>query len=201
MSQDLHAEHNIATMHFVLGEYEEALRLSGQVWLKAYENHIPIEEGRSDHLLGCIAWVQGKLEQACERFNDAYQLFQRHIHHTHLWPPLINLVTLCMEMERKSEAMKYANDAIDILLRYHTDSISHFDLSTPVLPKMFVGILLLLNCLEQIDHSSSTSEQFLSQITSSEVHTAYQDYVLPGHLDELLEGSGYICGGKRMLKV
>ena len=201
LSQDLHAEHNIATMHFVLGEYEEALRLSGQVWLKAYENHIPIEEGRSDHLLGCIAWVQGKLEQACERFNDAYQLFQRHIHHTHLWPPLINLVTLCMEMERKSEAMKYANDAIEILLRYHTDSISHFDLSTPVLPKMFVGILLLLDCLEQIDHSSSTSEQFLSQITSSEVHTAYQDYVLPGYLDELLAGSGYICGGKRMLKV
>lgn len=201
LSQDLHAEHNIATMHFVLGEYEEALRLSGQVWLKAYENHIPIEEGRSDHLLGCIAWVQGKLEQACERFNDAYQLFQRHIHHTHLWPPLINLVTLCMEMERKSEAMKYANDAIEILLRYHTDSISHFALSTPVLPKMFVGILLLLDCLEQIDHSSSTSEQFLSQITSPEVHTAYQDYVLPGHLDELLAGSGYICGGKRMLKV
>lgn len=201
LSQDLHAEHNIATMHFVLGEYEEALRLSGQVWLKAYENHIPIEEGRSDHLLGCIAWVQGKLEQACERFNDAYQLFQRHIHHTHLWPPLINLVTLCMEMERKSEAMKYANDAIEILLRYHTDSISHFDLSTPVLPKMFVGILLLLDCLEQIDHSGSTSEQFLSQITSSEVHTAYQDYVLSGHLDELLTGSGYICGGKRMLKV
>ncbi len=201
LSQDLHAEHNIATMHFVLGEYEEALRLSGQVWLKAYENHIPIEEGRSDHLLGCIAWVQGKLEQAYERFNDAYQLFQRHMHHTHLWPPLINLVTLCMEMERKSEAMKHANGAIEILLRYHTDSISHFDLSTPVLPKMFVGILFLLDCLEQIDHSRSTSEQFLSQITSSEVHTAYQDYVLPGHLDELLAGSGYICGGKRMLKV
>lgn len=201
LSQDLHAEHNIATMHFVLGEYEEALRLSGQVWLKAYENHIPVEEGRSDHLLGCIAWVQGKPVQAYEHFNDAYQLFQRHLHHTHLWPPLVNLVTLCMEMGRKPEALKYANDAIGVLLQYHIDSISHFDLSAPVLPKMFVGVLLLLDCLEQISHSSSAAEQFLSQITCPDVHTAYRDYVLPDRLDELLAESGYICGGKRVLKV
>jgi len=201
LSQELHAEHNIATMHFVLGEYEEAFRLSGQVWLRAYENHIPIEEGRSDHLLGCIAWVQGKLEQAYERFHDTYQLFQRHMHHTHLWPPLINLVTLCMEMGRIHEALEYANDAIGVLLQYHMDSINHFDLTAPVLPKMFVGILLLLDCLEQIDHGNSVITQLLSQVKSPDVHTAYQDYVVPGRLNELLADSGYICGGRCVLKV
>lgn len=201
LSQDLHADHNIASMYFILGEYKKALRLSGQVWLKAYENHIPIEEGRSDHLLGCIAWVQGELNQAYERFNDAYQLFQRHLHHTHLWPPLINLVTLCMEMGRIPEALKYTNDAIDVLLQYHMDSINHFDLSTPILPKMFVGILFLMDCMEQIDHSSSMTKKLLRRIKSPDVHTAYQDYVLPGRLDELLAESGYICGGKHVLKV
>lgn len=201
LSQDLHMDHNIATMYFVLGEYKKALGLSGQVWLRAYENHIPIEEGRSDHLLGCIAWVQGELGQAYERFNDAYQLFQRHIHHTHLWPPLINLVTLCIEMGRIPEALKYANDAIEVLLRYHMDSINHFDLSTPVLPKMFVGVLFLMDSMQQIDHSSSMIKQLLSQIKSPDVHAVYQNYVLPGRLDELLAESGYICGGKRVLKV
>lgn len=201
LSQELHTDHNIATMYFVLGEYKKALGLSGQVWLKAYENNIAIEEGRSDHLLGCIAWVQGELGQAYERFNDAYQLFQSNIHHTHLWPPLINLVTLCIEMGKIPEALKYANDAIEFLLRYHMDSINHFDLSTPVLPKMFVGVLFLMDGLNQIDHSSSMTERFLSQIKNPDVCMAYQNYVLPGRLNELLAGSDYICGGKRVLKV
>ena len=201
LSQDIHMDHNIATMYFVLGEYKKALKLSGQVWLRAYENHIPVEEGRSDHLLGCIAWVQGELEQAYDRFNDAYQLFQRHLHHTHLWPPLINLVTLCTEMGRIPEALKYTNDTIEVLLRYHMDSINHFDLSAPILPKMFVGILFLMDCLQQIDHNNSMTEQLLRQIKSPDVYAAYREYILPGRLDELLAESGYICGGKRVLKV
>lgn len=201
LSEALHIEHNIATMHFVLGEYDYALKISAQVWLRAYENHVPIEEGRSDHLLGCIAWANGETEQAYERFKASYSLFQRHVHHTHLWPPLINLALVCMEMDRTDEALKYANDAINFLLEHHLDSINHMNISVSVLPKLFVGILLLLGCLEQLDGESQAIEKLLHSIDNSDVHTAYHRYVVPHQLDDLLKGSGYICGGKFMLKV
>jgi len=203
LAEDLHIEHNIATMHFVLGEYACALEISGQVWLKAYENHVPIEEGRSDHLLGCIAWVNGETEQAYERFKAACSLFQRHVHNTHLWPPLINLALLCMETDRTDEALKYAGDAAEFLLEYHLDSINHIDVSASAapLPKLFVGILLLLDCIERLNKKSPAIEKLLRSVTNKEIHEAYRQYVVPHTLDNLLKGSGYICGGKRMLKV
>lgn len=201
LSQDLHTEHNIATMYFALGEYENALKISGRVWLKAYENHVPIEEGRSDHLLGCIAWVTGDTEQAYERFKASYSLFQRHVHHTHLWPPLINLAILCMEMNCADEALKYASDAVDFLLEHHLDSIDHMDILSPVLPKMFVGILFLLDCLEQLDRQGPAIEKLLHSIANPDIHTAYCRYVVHHQLDDFLKDSGYICGGKRMLKI
>lgn len=58
-----------------------------------------------------------------------------------------------------------------------------------------------MDSMEQIDHSNSMTKQLLNQIKSPDVHAAYQNYVLPGRLDELLAESGYICGGKRVLKV
>ena len=201
LSQYLHTDHNIATMHFVLGEYDEALKISGQVWIRAYENHIPIEEGRSDHLLGCLAWVKEDLEQAYDRFSTAYRLFQRHVHHTHIWPPLINLTLLCMEMGRKDESLKYAGDAIDFLLEHHLDAINHLDFTTIVLPKLFVAILLLLDCIEQIDRSTPAIKKLWDNVKNPQIQKAYCSFVVTCQLDKLLEKSGYICGGKRMLKI
>lgn len=201
LAQYLHTNHNIASMYFALKQYDKALQISGQVWLKAYENHVPIEEGRSDHLLGCIAWVNQDLEQANERFKAAYHLFEQHVHYTHLWPPLINLALLCVEMNRREDALLYAEKAVNFLLNHHLDSIHTLELSTPVLPKLFVGILLLLDCIQEIDSNDPAIDKLLRCGDNAEVQNAYERYVTTHQLNELLENSGYVYEGKRMLKI
>lgn len=200
LSQQLHTDHNIASMLFLLEEYDAALELSRQTWLKAYENHIPIEEGRSDHLLGCIAWIREDTNSAYERFRAACELFKRHVHRTHLWPPLINLASLCMETGNKEEAIAYNMEAAEFLLKYHLENINHLKLNPKILPKMYVGLLFLL------DNSYQTAqmqliETLLSKIELSELKHTYYNYITSGRLNDYLGNSGYICRGKRILKV
>lgn len=201
LPQLLHTDHNIATMHFTLGEYEQAAQISGRVWVTAYENNVAIEEGRSNHLMGCISWVKNDLEGAYEHFSAAHNLFQRHVHRTHLWPPLINLSSLCFEMGRRSEALSYTNIAADFVLKFHLASINHLDMSTDVLPKIFVGVLILLDHYEHLCIDASLKKELLEKIDLSELHDAYINFVQPGRLDSLLDGTGYIVDGKRIIKV
>jgi len=201
LPQTLHTDHNIATMHFALGEYEQAAQLSGQVWVRAYENNVPIEEGRSIHLLGCIAWIKNDLEDAKEQFKAAYTLFQKHVHRTHLWPPLINLSTLCIEMECKPEALAYTNSATKFLLQYHLDAINRLDMSMDMLPKIYVGVLILLDNYERLDEKSSLKNELLEKINLPALNHSYSTFVKTNRLDELLEGTGYLCEKKRVLKI
>lgn len=200
-SERLHTEHNIATMHFLLGEYKQAAEICSQVWTEAYEYHVPIEKGRSDHLLGCIAWVDGKLDKAHQRFLAAYHLFQRHVHRTHIWPPLINLATLSMEMGCLDEALLYANEAVEHLLQYHLNNILHMENAPDKLSKVYVGLLLLLDCFHRCDDTGERENSLLSRIDLRDLHDTYQEYVIPQQLDVFLDGSVYLCGGKRILKV
>lgn len=200
LSQLLHVDHNIASMHFLLEEYDTAFRLSSQTWLKAYENHIPIEEGRSDHLLGCIAWIKGNTDSAYERFHAAGELFKRHVHRTHLWPPLINLASLCMETGKKEEAIAYCIEAADFLLKYHLENINHLKLNEPILPKMYVGVLFLLDyCFHTAQ--KQLIETLLAKIELSGLKQTFQNYIITGRLNDYLRDSGYICRGKRILKI
>lgn len=201
LNQLLHTEHNIATMHFVLGEYDLAAQLSGRVWVKSYENNIVIEEGRSRHLLGCVAWVKNDLEGANEHFLAAYKLFQKYVHRTHLWPPLINLSTLYIEMGHSIEALSYTNIASDFLLRFHLEAINHLDMPSDLLPKIYVGVLLLLDHYERLSVDAPLKKVLLEKITLPSLHRAYSTYVETNQLNNLLEGTGYLFEGKCILKV
>lgn len=201
LSEQLHLDHNIATMHFLLGQYDTAAKISGQVWISAYENHIPIEEGRSDHLLACIEWVKGNHAVARDHFVAACQKFETYVHRTHTWPPMINLSTLCKEMGQKDEAIAHATKAARFLLDYHLESINHLDLSSGSIPKFYVGILILLDHFVRFNEGLEIRDELLEKITSPSIILAYKKYIIPNRLDELLEGTIYICGGKRMLKV
>lgn len=201
LSQELHVDHNIATMYFLLGQYDTAAQISGRVWLRAYENHVPIEEGRSDHLLACIEWVRGNHTVAYDRFVAACQRFETYTHRTHTWPPMINLSTLCKEMGREDEAIAYAIEAAHFLLEYHLENINHLDLSFGVMPKFYVGVLILLDHFVRINQGLEIRDELLEKITLPNILHAYNDYIIPDRLDKLLEGTGYLCGGKRMLKI
>ena len=101
----------------------------------------------------------------------------------------------------KGRSLKYAGDAIDFLLEHHLDAINHLDFTTIVLPKLFVAILLLLDCIEQIDRSTPAIKKLWDNVKNPQIQKAYCSFVVTCQLDKLLEKSGYICGGKRMLKI
>lgn len=201
LSEALHTDHNIATMYFVLGEYEQASKICSNTWVTAYENHIVIEEGRASHLLGCLEWSKGNVDNAYERFSSAYQLFQRHVHRTHLWPPLVNLSTVCREKNEKEKALIYATDAAEFLLKYHLDNINHLEIHDTAIPKMYAAILILLDHFEQLDNSAAVQKKLLREITLPNLQQDYLNYVRQNKLDGLLNGSGYLICGRRMIKI
>lgn len=201
LSQELHIEHNIASMHFLLGDLEKATRLIGKVWLKAYENHIPVEEGRSNHLIGCIEWARGNLIEAKKRFTDSIGLFRKHVHRTHLWPSLINISIICREMKLVDDAVIYTSEAVDFLLTYHLENINNLIVSETSIPKILVGMLFLLDNLTQLGCSVELRNKILDMVSCPEFHRIYNEYILSDRLDLYLQNSVYICYGKRMLKV
>lgn len=201
LSEKLHNDHNIATMYFLLGEHERTAQICSSTWISAYENHVPIEEGRTDHLLGCLEWAKANRENAYDRFFAAYQLFQRHVHRTHLWPPLVNLSTLCNEMGRTEEALFYTCKASEFLLQYHLDNINHLEPKAKGIPKIYVALLILLDHFERLDNTSPVKERLLHEITLPYLKRDYAEYVIPDRLCDLLMENGYIHNGEWMIKI
>ena len=201
LSEELHTDHNIATMYFILGKYEYASKICSNTWVTAYENHIVIEEGRASHLLGCLEWSKGNVDIASERFSSAYHLFQRHVHRTHLWPPLVNLSTVCREKNEKEETLIYATAAAEFFLQYHLDNINHLEIHGTAIPKMYAAILILLDHFERLDNSSAIQKKLLGEITLPDLQRDYFNYVRQNKLDELLYRSGYLICGRRMIKI
>lgn len=201
LSEKLHNNHNIATMYFFLEKHEQAAQICSNNWVSAYENHIPIEEGRADHLLGCLEWGKGNLKNAYDRFFSAYQLFQRHVHRTHLWPPLVNLSTLCIEMGQQGEALQYTYEVSEFLLKYHLDNINHLEQNTEGMPKIYAALLILLDHFERLDSDSPVKKRLLCEITLSSLEQDYAKYIIPNKLCDLLMENGYIHNERWMLKI
>lgn len=197
----LHTRHNIASMYFTLGEYIKAAQESSEVWTLAYENNVRIEEGRSDHLLGCVAWIQGNCIQAYKCFQDAYDCFCSITHYTHIWPPLVNLASLCFEMGKPTEGLENAKRASSILLNYHKNTINNLVLHPAALPKLYVAILILLNIFEKHSKDSSTKEAILEEITLMELKHDYEKYIVTDKLTNYLERSCYFYAGKILVKI
>lgn len=201
LSQRLHAEHNIATMNFMLGQYERACKICKAVWIEAYENNVIIEEGRSEHLLGCISWVNDDLESARNHFFRAYDIFNIHTHRTHFWPPLINLSSVCIQMGDVVEGIHYADLAADFILKFHLNNLNHLSITADDLPKLYVGMLILLNNYERTGSSSNMKERILSEVQLPAIESAYNEYIVPAHLEEYLNGHRYVFGGRFIIKI
>lgn len=75
------------------------------------------------------------------------------------------------------------------------------DLSSESMPKFYVGILILLDHFVRLNQGLKVRDELLEKITLSNIQFAYNEYIIPNRLDELLKGTVYFCGGKRMLKV
>lgn len=197
----LHNLHNIASMEFVIGNYEEAEAEAKTVNKSAYEYNIQIEQGRSENLLASLCQVNGDLEKAKERYYKSYKFLKGISHNTHIWPPLVNLSALCLKSDDLINAEKYSNEATEFLIKNHCSQLKNAVVSKNKMPKIIVAILVLLDNYYHIDCEHSQIQYILSEVNSNDLENVFDEYIKKDLLLEYLDGTSYVCSGKLILKV
>lgn len=197
----LHCDNNIAMMYLYLNQRDSSTALAAKIKLDAFCYNIPVEEGRSANTLGGLAWIQGNAVEAENYFQEAYQIFDRIKHMTHIWPVLINLASLYLEMKNYTNSLYYARIAAGILLKHHATVIEKFSGSGTLKSKYYTGTLILLNVLYRLNPNLVEIENLLNQIHSECLKADFVNYIIRDSLSEFLDNSVYLINGKIFLKV
>jgi hypothetical protein len=190
----------------MLGRYDEVQALASQTWLDAYTHNNRVEEGRSNHLLACLAWIQGDLLLAKQKFFETYELFKNIVHYTHIWPPLINLATVYSELGQPDECVQFSNIALEILLNQHLSNLNNLvDQGNP-LEKIYVGLLIVVNHLQRIHETYPENYVFdiksvVEKINFQRLKADVDRYIIPNDLRSLITGTPYLLQGHMLLKI
>lgn len=197
----LHCDNNIAMMYLYLNQTGLSTTLAAKIKLDAFCYSIPVEEGRAANTLGGLAWIQGNVTEAENYFYEAYQIFDRIKHMTHIWPILINLASLYLELKNNVYSLHYAQSAVGVLLEYHASVIEKFSGTGTLKSKYYTGTLILINILYQLNPNLAEIDNLLNQINSECLIKDFNNYVKKGGLSELLDNSVYLLNGRLFLKV
>ncbi len=198
----LHNLHNIASMKFILKDYDGALNDAQIVYKESYENNISIEFGRCQNLLGCLMWHNNETGKAKNYFKCSYEHFKKHRHNTHLWAPLVNLAVLCNYTD-DLDTCKYTQEASKFLLNNHINQIKTAIIKEDNIPKIIVAVLMIMYNLDFL-HPNSQEIQDLKKAIQNKNNSIVQLYdtnVKGKALKELFTNTAYNCEGKIMLKV
>lgn len=195
-----HNLHNISSMQFIIGEYDNSLKTAQEVYKGSYEYNISVEFGRSQNVLGCLKWKDANYTEAKHYFKCSYEHFKKHRHNTHLWSPLVNLAILCTE-NNDEEAYFYTKKALDFLLDYHKLQITSANLSKDNVPKIMVAILMLLRNLNVLKQDFSFIDQILEKLNCQALTDLYNNSVKDRSMDQIFTNTAYNCNGIIMLKV
>lgn len=198
----LHNLHNIASMKFIVGDYDGALKDAKTVYKESYEHNISIEFGRCQNLLGCLKWYYGDSGKAKNFFKSSYEHFRNHQHNTHVWAPLVNLAVFCKDGD-DPDAYKYTKEASEILLTKHISQIKTAIIRKDNIPKIIVAILMVMYNLDSLRPNSPDilSMRKAVECENSEIIKMYDARIKGKSLKELFSNTAYNCSGKIMLKV
>lgn len=196
----LHNLHNIASMKFLVKDYEGALKDAQIVYKESYENNISIEFGRCQNLLGCLMWYYNELDKAKIYFKCSYEHFKKHQHNTHLWAPLVNLAVLCKYTD-DSDACKYTQEASNFLLNNHIAQINAAIIHRDKIPKIVVAAFIIMYNQDSFNPDSSEISDFKAAIKNNSIIHLYDTQVKGKDFNELFINTAYNCEGKIMLKV
>ena len=198
----LHNLHNIASMKFIVGDYDGALKDAKTVYKESYEHNISIEFGRSQNLLGCLKWYYGDSGKAKNFFKSSYEHFRNHQHNTHVWAPLVNLAVFCKD-EDDPDAYKYTKEASEILLTKHISQIKTAIIREDNIPKIIVAILMVMYNLDSLRPNSPDILSMRKEVecANNEIIKMYDARIKGKSLKELFRNTAYNCSGKIMLKV
>lgn len=198
----LHNLHNIASMKFIVEDYDGALKDAQTVYKESYEHNISIEFGRCQNLLGCLMWYYGDLSKAKNYFKSSYEHFHNHQHNTHLWAPLVNLAVFCKDTD-DPDAYKYTKEASEILLTKHISQIKTAIIKENNIPKIIVAVLMIMYNMDSLYFNSPDilSMRETLECKKSEIIKIYDARIKGKSLEELFINTAYNCRGKIMLKV
>lgn len=198
----LHNLHNIASMKFIVKDYDGALEDARTVYKEAYENNISIEFGRCQNLFGCLMWHNNETDKAKNYFKCSYEHFKKHRHNTHLWVPLVNLAVLCRYTD-DSDTYKYTQEASDFLLYNHINQIRTAIVNEDNIPKIIVAVLMVMYNLDFLYHNSHEIQKWRNALQNENysIIQLYDTNVKGKALKELFTNTTYNCEGKIMLKV
>lgn len=198
----LHNLHNVASMKFIIKDYEGALNDAQIVYKESYENNISIEFGRCQNLLGCLMWHNNETDKAKNYFKCSYEHFKKHRHNTHQWAPLVNLAVLCSATD-DPDTCKYTQEALRFLLNNHISQIKTAIVKENNIPKIIVAVLMVMYNLEFLESNSHEIQDLKKAIQNknNNIMQLYDTYVKGKALKDLFINTAYNCEGKIMLKV
>lgn len=198
----LHNLHNIASMKFIIRDYDGALKDAEIVYKESYENNISIEFGRCQNLLGCIKWHDNEIDKAKNYFKCSYEHFKKHQHNTHMWAPLVNLAVLCRDTD-DPDMYKYTHEASEFLLNNHINQIKTAIVKEDNIPKIVVAVLMIMYNLDFLDANSYEMQNLKETIQNknNKIIQLYDAHIQGKILKELFINTAYNCEGKVMLKV
>lgn len=197
-----HNQTNLGFMRLYLGEYQTAFQIAQKTIHDINEIGIKNEESRCCNLLGCLYFIENDYEQARKTFEYAMQNLDCVHQITTLWPILVNLSSLLLEIEEFEEAGQILNNCLNIYVTHYQNRVKNFHFNEPKFPKIFIGILTVFEGLMTIkkkaneklltDHAAQNILRLQQTFTSAQFEKYYSNIINGYSLKELLESTPFI---------
>lgn len=207
LSSVIHHEINVATMRMYLGNYQQALVEGTEIVRRANQTGLKNEEARCSNLLGCLALIQNDLAQAKRHLRHGDSLIPENKHVTVLWPILSNLLSVQLAEAQWEEAFHTAKRCSNIFQQSYTNRINHLYVANQKYPKLFIGLLLLIQSLILLDRQGGYGKECadlretLLKTFSLAALKEYHDRLLQGEpLDHILQNTPFYQLGKIVIK-
>lgn len=197
--QITHHENNIGSLSLMTLELEDAKTHCVKAYNLAKEYIIRTEEARSQNLLGCLAWLNGNIEEAIKSFKTSSEIFNIDSHETYSWIPLVNLSSVYMEMFDFSKANSMARKSAAILLNSHAEQISRIDVNDLLFSKNYLALLQILRVANS-QNDLELIQDVLNKISCETIKNHFKNYIQKNKFDYLVKNSHAILKGHFMLK-
>jgi tetratricopeptide (TPR) repeat protein len=176
----VHIEADIAMALFLAGFAREAAIQAAQAINLADANGIPAQGSRGRNILGCVHWLDGRIEDAANLLDRAILDAERSYMERFLWRFRVNLASVAREAGYESIALANARWAEERLVKARESQWGHLVATPSYLTSRWYVALLAIGL---VYHHFRAMQDCLRLIQALSPLPAFRE-----HLDELIEG-------------